>query len=213
MVTQGGEVFGGTVSFVAGKIEMGIVRRQVSNQLVAVDLGDDGSGGDGSTAGVAVDDAGLREARIGGGEVDDHGVHKEMVRQLGKPGNCIEHCQPRSVVDIDPVDGLHINRRDGDADSVLMDAGSKSFTGRLRDQFRIAQAADAVVGRKNDGCSDDGAEEASATDFIDPGDQFCSLRPSQLLKFTGAFQGLEQAQLGCRQREFLFGAIRKEPEG
>ena len=52
-------MFGRGVALVGGEAVLGVEEVEVAHEGVAMDFGDDGSGGDGEAEGVAVEEAGL----------------------------------------------------------------------------------------------------------------------------------------------------------
>ena len=52
-------MLGGGVALVGGEAVLGMEEVEVAHEGVAMDFGDDGSGGDGEAEGVAVEEAGL----------------------------------------------------------------------------------------------------------------------------------------------------------
>jgi len=56
---EGSAVFGSGVALVRGEAVAGVGGVELAHEAVAMDLGDDGRGGDGEGEGVAVEEAGL----------------------------------------------------------------------------------------------------------------------------------------------------------
>lgn len=73
---DGGLVFFGAVAFVGGEVVLGVLGMEVLHELVSVDFGDDGGGGDCDALVVAVDDGGLFGFFYG---VDVEGVDKDVL--------------------------------------------------------------------------------------------------------------------------------------
>ena len=91
-------------------------------EAVAVDLGDDGGGGDGERERVAVDEAGL-----GAGVVEPHGVDEEMVGGDGEGADGGEHGEARGLVDVDAVDGGGVDLGDGSGECGGADEAVEGF--------------------------------------------------------------------------------------
>ncbi len=92
---EGGVMFGRGIAFVRGEAVLGEDGVPGAHAGVAVDLGDDGGGGDGVAAGVAFDEGALGDGEIDGdsvdedeigrgGEAEDGGAHGRR----GTPDKC-----------------------------------------------------------------------------------------------------------------------------
>ena len=76
---EGAAMLGRGVALVRGEAVAGVDGVELAHQAVAVDLGDDGGGGDGERERVAVEEACLRA-----GMVEAHGVDEEVVGREGE---------------------------------------------------------------------------------------------------------------------------------
>ena len=113
---EGAEVLRGGVSLVRGEAVAGMRGVERREEAVAVDLGDDGGGGDGERERVAVDEAGLR---AGVGKVERsrlHGVDEQVVWRDGEGADGGQHGEARGLVDVDAVDGGGVDLGDGEGE-------------------------------------------------------------------------------------------------
>jgi hypothetical protein len=111
---QGGFVLRRASSPCAGPGRSRETRVQLHQQPVAVHLGQHAGGGNGEAGGVALDDGLLRAVPVDGvAAVDEQEVGAE--RQLLDGA---AHGQQRGLADVDAVDGLRIDRRNGPGNGV-----------------------------------------------------------------------------------------------
>src|ERR1035441_6500938 len=123
------------VALVRGQAVAGVLRVQFAHQAVAVDLGDDGGGSDGERERVAV-----KEARLGAGVVEPHGVDEQMIRHDRERLDRGEHGDARGLVDVDAVDGLGVDLGDRDSDGDLADAAVELLAVLAGELLGILQA-------------------------------------------------------------------------
>src|SRR5271157_1282749 len=93
---DGAAVLSGAVALVRGQAvgrEDGVPG---AHARVAIDLGDDGCGGDGVAAGVAFDEGALRQR-----EIDGDGIHQQKIGRGGELADGLPHGQAGSLVDVD----------------------------------------------------------------------------------------------------------------
>ena len=119
---EGAEMLRGGVSLVRGEAVAGMRGVERREEAVAVNLGDDGGGGDGERERVAVDEAGL-----GAGVVELHGVDEEVVGGDGEGADGGEHGEARGLVDVDAVDGGGVDFGDGDGERGGADEAVERF--------------------------------------------------------------------------------------
>lgn len=101
---------GGHVAFVFGESIAGKLAIKIDHEAVARDFGDDAGGGDGITAGVAID-----EGSLGMFECADVGaVDQSVFGAGGELGERFVHGFERGAQDVDAVDSFDGN--DGDAE-------------------------------------------------------------------------------------------------
>ena len=117
----------GGVALVRGEAIAGLRGVEPREEAVAVDLGDDGCGGDGERERVAVDEAGLRA-----GMVEPHGVDEGVVGGDGERTDGGEHGEARGLVDVDAVDGGGVDLCDGDGESGGADEAVERFALAVR---------------------------------------------------------------------------------
>lgn len=106
--------------------------------------------------------------------IDLHGVDKKISRLRCQLLNGVQHRQARGMVNIDLVDAGGIHRGDGPRDGMFADADGEFFATFRGQEFRIAQTANAVGGIEDHSGRHDRAEERSAADLIDSGNQLCA---------------------------------------
>jgi len=138
---------------------------------VAMSLGKDGSSGDGNASGVALDEGFLLDKNV-----ELHGIDQEVVWNDGELLEGSGHGLAAGLIDIPSVDAGGVDFGDCVSKSMFANAEGEfaaAFGGKL---FRIVKADHAALGVENDGCSDNGAEEGSATGFVEAGDA----RPAKL---------------------------------
>ncbi len=185
---ESGEMHRRAVALVRGETVFGKLFVQFAHALVAVDLGDDGSGGDGDGQRVAVDDGGLRA-----GVVEAERVDEQVIWRGREPEDGLRHGDLRCLVDVDAVDGDGIDFFDGNGDGLLLDDFGESLAVFAQELLGVAQAADAGVLRQNDGGGYDTAEERASAYFVDSSDDGEALSACGLLVFVAADEGAQHA--------------------
>ena len=159
-----------------------------------MDFGDDRGGGDGERERVAVVEAGLGAGVGELGEVEEHGVDEEVVGGDGEALDGVEHGEARGLVDVDAVDGFGIDFCDGDGEGHFADLAVEVLALLAGELLGVLEAVAGEVCRfdgEDDGRGYDGAEEASATDFVDASDEGVALVAERLLGCVGADELLE----------------------
>ncbi len=170
------------------------------DHAVPFDLRNDGGGGDGGRERVAVNDRLLGKLAI-----ESDGIDQKIARRRRKLLHGMKHRKARSLVDIDLIDAGGIHCGNGPGDGMLANQKREFFAALGREQFGIAQAANAVcrivVLIEDHGGSYYRAEQRSAADFIDSGNAFRARSPSPLFKLKSAAQFFQQAQLERRRQK------------
>jgi hypothetical protein len=129
--------------------------------------------------------------------VDAHGVDEEMIWRGGEAGDGVEHGKAGGLVDVDVVDGGGVDFCDGDGESEGLNFREEALSLGCGELLGVAEALECGFSREDDGSGDDGTEEGSATDFIDPGDESGSLGAGRTFVAVRADEGAEHALLAC----------------
>ena len=130
-----------------------VERVPLAHHLVPVNLGDDGSGGDGMTALIS-----LNDRLLGQREVQRNSVHQH---EIGRGNELLDgglHGQTGRLIDIDPVDGRGIHGGYRPGHGPLANPRSQHLTAFRIDLFAVVETADGNIGRENDCPGDHGAE-------------------------------------------------------
>src|SRR5229473_1063652 len=117
MLAQGREVMRRAVALVGREAIYRKHRIPFANHAIALDLGQDGSGGDGGRKRITMNDGLLWQFAI-----EAHGIHQQMVGARIEPQHRLTHCDARGLVDVDLVDAGGVHGGEGPSDSVLADA-------------------------------------------------------------------------------------------
>ncbi len=110
-----------------------------------------------------------------------------------------EHGEAGGLVDVEAVDGFGVDFGDGDGEGELADLAVEELAlvlGELLGVFETEAGEGGGAGGEDDGGGDDGAEEGSATDFVDTCDEGEALVAEGLLGGVGADELLEHLLLG-----------------
>ena len=191
---EGAAVFGCGIAFVRSETVLGVEHVEFAHEGVTMDLGDDRGGGDGERERVAVEDAGL-----GAGMIDAHGVNEQVVGCDAEALDGDEHGEAGGLVDVEAIDGLGVDFGDRKGDGNLADLAIEALAllaGELLGVFETHAGEDSDLRRENHGGGDDGAEERTATDFVDAGDDAVAVVAQGLLRRVGADELLEHLLLG-----------------
>ena len=201
MLEDGSAVLRGAVAFVAGEAVLRELGVELAHEAVAIDLGDDGGGGDGDGKRVAVDDTGLRA-----GVVNAHGVDEEMVGRGREARDGGGHGEACGLVDVDAINGCGVDFCDGDGEGEGLDVGGEVFAGRGFEQLGVAKAGQTGFWRQNDRGGDNGTEEGAAAYFVDAGDEGGSFGAGGTLIAVTANESAQHALLaGGRRDRFRIG--------
>src|SRR5271165_663407 len=185
------------VALVGGQSVLWEDRVPGADHRVTLNLRDDGRRSDRGGERVAMDDR-----RLGAIEADAHGVDKQVVGTKRELTDGLFHRALRGPVDVDLVDGGDVDSSYRPGQSVLADSWRKRLALLALKQLGITQAANAVAGIENHRGSNHWAEERSAADFVNAGDQLRACSPREFFVLQRALQLLQQAQLqsGLRNR-------------
>ncbi len=196
MLAQRGQVVWRAVSLIRCQSVHREDRVPGGDHAVPFDLGEDRGGGYRSGQRVTVDDR-----LLGKFTIEFYGIDEKMARRRRQLLDRMQHCEARSLINIDLIDAGGIDSGNGPGDGVLTNEGREFFATLGRKQFRIAQAANTVCGIENDGGGHNWAEQRSAADFIDSGNMPRARGPRSHLKFQSATQFFQKSQFGGRGRE------------
>ena len=182
------QVLGGGVALVVSEAVVGVEGVVHGHDVVAVDFGDDGRGGDGDGEGVAVGDAVVRDVDFRQGEGVDEGV-------LGdgrEGGEGFGHGEAAGRGDAKGVDALRRDDAEADGEGLGAYLLGELFTLGGEQHLAVAnvgEPGEARARRQDDGGSDDGAGEGAASDFVDAGDESEALFPEGALVVEGWAEG------------------------
>src|SRR5207237_8699009 len=113
------------------------------------------------------------------------------------------HGYSRCVIDVNLINAGSIHRGNGPRYGVLAYAFRQNFTAVCEQEFRIAQATNAVSRIQYDRGCNDWSKQRPTADFIYTGHQRCAGTPRQLFVLESAMETLQQAQLHRRCRKLF----------
>jgi len=157
----------GSVAFMILQTVVGVKRGEIGHGAIAGDFGDDGGGGDGGATSVAVDNGDFLTAEPGLLVA----VNEAEVGLLRKPLDGAAHGEQAGAEDIVGVDFVHGGDADGPVDFGVAAEEVTDFLAVLLDQhLGVVEVAMFQAVGKNGRRRVDRARPATATDFIDAGD-------------------------------------------
>src|SRR5271168_1195471 len=165
MLAEGGEMLSGGVALVLRQAVLRIDGVPFFHASVAMGLGEDGGGGDGNAASVAMNERFLLDE-----DVELHGVKKQIVGYDGKLAQRGRHGLAAGLVDVPGVDALGVDFGDGPGDGVLANAWGEFGAAVGREFFGVVQADDAALGIEDYRGGDNWSEEGAAAGFVEAGD-------------------------------------------
>ncbi len=187
-------MFGGSVALVLGESVLRVPAVELTHQAIAVDLGDDRSGGDRQAERIAVEQLGLRA-----GMIDQHCVQDDVVGGRGQRLHRTEHGQACGVIDVNSVDGFGVDLGHADREGRAANAPIEAFallTGQLLGVFEAHAHENCILGRQDDRRGHDRAEECTAANLVHAGDDSVTTVAESLLGGVSALQLLEHLLLG-----------------
>jgi hypothetical protein len=137
----------------------------------------------------------MNDRLLGKLAIEPDGIDQKMACRRRQLLHRMQHGEARSLVDIDLIDAGGIHGGDGPGDAMLANQEREFFAAFGGEQFRIAQAANAVRGVENDGGSHDGPNSDPRPTSSTPA-TCCARGPGPLFKIQSAAQFFQQAQLG-----------------
>ena len=163
VLVECGDMFRGGVAFVVCPIVCGKFIRQAAHELIAMRLGEDGSGSDGKVGCVAFDDAAEGDLPSVSEVV---AVHQHKLGSHRKLSDCKVHGMYGRVKDVHPVDVRFRYLCDGVCQSVTLDDFTKRNPFLLRKLLGVVDVIVGIAVWKNDGGSADRAGETTTSYFI-----------------------------------------------
>jgi hypothetical protein len=161
------------VAFVGGEAIAREIAVIAFHEAVAVDLGEDGGGGDGEGEVVAANDGSLLVAGVAG---ERKGVEEKGVGRAGERLKGAEHGAAARADDAVLVYLCRVGLSDGEGEGDLADEGGEGDALRRRELLGVPQARrakevaeGAVTHREDDGPRDDRTREAAAPYLVKPG--------------------------------------------
>ena len=164
---------GGAVALVLGELIVGEDGVECKHEAVALDFGDDASGGDGKAEAVAADD-GL----LGPGEIlDGESVDEDHVRGRGaEGGDGAAHGEVGGAEDIELVDFAGAGLAGGEAHVGVVGEGFvEVFALGAAEFFGVVEEGEVEVFGQEDGGGEHGTGEGAAAGFVDAGDEAAAL--------------------------------------
>ena len=185
-----------------------VARREALHEQIADGLGEDGRGGDGLAAGIAVHQRVVRVADLGERQAVDQdamrGVARGERRLLHQPGDRAAHGQRGRDPDVEAVDLAGRRGPDGEGERPFADPPGQLEPDPRRQDLAVAQPADrAAADRKDDGRGHHWTSQWAAARFIDADEQklFGPCRPLPLQR--GAYWPSAQPSRFSRIRAAL----------
>ena len=178
---DGGAVLAGGISGVARPAILRMLPVEVGHVVVAVGFGQNGGGGDGEVAGVALDEGGVRqglgeEGEVGAVEGGTGAVGVEAVAvdddKLGAHFEAVEgavHGQNGGVEDVDFVDFPRRHHPHRPGQRIALHLPSQGVTAGGGELFGVVERRVAVVGRQDDGGGIDRTGQTTAAGFVATG--------------------------------------------
>ena len=156
------------VAFVLAEAIFGKTRAEVAHNRVAGDLGDHTGGRDAEAEAVAIDDGGLRKRK----RENRKPVDQNMVGLQPQGVDREPHRLVRGAQDVDRINRRGVLNGHGPANmGCASDALEKRRPKFRRKSLRIRQSVESPELEENDGGSDYGTGERSATGLVDASDK------------------------------------------
>ena len=114
------------------------------------------------------------------GQIELERIEEEVIGKRLELRDGGDHSLPAGLIDVPGVDAAGINFGDCPGQSVLADALGENEAALRINFLGIVQTNDAASGTEDDSCGDDGAEQRSATRFVESGDT----KPAVLPRFA-----------------------------
>jgi hypothetical protein len=130
----------------------------------------------------------MNDGLLGKIAIESDGIDQKIARGRRQLLNRMQHGEARSLVDIDLIDAGGIDGGNGPGDGMPANLKREFFAALGREQFGIAQAANAVGRVEDHGGGYDWAEQRSAANFIDSGNVFGARGPRPLFKIERTAQ-------------------------
>jgi hypothetical protein len=157
-------VLGCSIAFVATEPILWVFGVEIVEETIAFDLGEDGSSGNGTGEGVALNDGFLRD-----GEVDADSVNEQEVRWWIECEDSSFHGEATGLEDVDMEDLFNAGKGDGPGDCFPLETLCQLFALFRSNDFGIAKALDFARVWKDYSGSGYRPKQTSPADFIDAG--------------------------------------------
>lgn len=178
------QVLGCLIAFVAAEPVLGVNIVPFAHGAVAEYFSDDGRGGNGMTAFIA-----LNDGELGDGDIEGEGVDQDIVCRRLELLDRELHSEAGSMVDVDAVDGFGVDGSDGPGDGTLLDTAGKDFAVGRFELFGIVKTTDGFARAQDHGTGYNRTEERAAANLIGTGNEHKSARANIELKRTIADPG------------------------
>ena len=167
-MAEGFEVLADTIAFVPGKAILRILGIERDHEPVAGNFGHDAGRGDAQAEGVTTDQGAVRHGEAAHGESVDQGV----VGLGGEGTHRARHGEVGGAENVVAIDFFDRGQTGGPGHAGVGGEDCKNFfTAGGGDFFRVGQAVESKVRRKDDGGGHDRPGQRSAPGFIDSSNQ------------------------------------------
>src|SRR3984893_4172378 len=184
------------VAFVRSQPVHGKNRVPINDHAVPFDLRQDRCGGNRSGEGIAVNNRLLGKVTI-----QAQRVHQQVIGARVETRHRFAHSETGRLVDVDLINAGSVDSRNAPGDRMLADTFCQNLAALREQQLGITQPPDAVFRIENYGGGDDGSEQCSTSDLINPGNEARAQLRCFLLKPERTTQSFEKTQLGGRGRQ------------
>jgi len=154
---------------------------------VAVNFGQNGSGGYRPATRIAINQRQLFNRKI-----DGDGINQEIVRERGQRFHRSAHGEAGGLQNIDLIDLKNVRAAKGPANTALSDDLSQLVTLSGIQNLAVIESANRPIRVQNNRRREDGTKEATATDFIDPRNTL------EAALASGAFVGVDATTFNLR---------------
>jgi len=177
------EVKAGGIAFVLGKTVRWVFGIEAEHDAITGDLGKDAGGGDALALAVAFDDGGVRNGKWADGQAVDEGV----LGQRRKGADSTPHGLVGGAEDVDAVDLVVLDDRDGPADIRARGEREVDLLALAGGQLLgVVDTGMAEAVRQDDGGGDHRASQRSAAGFVDAGNALETGLAQSILMFERA---------------------------
>lgn len=175
MPAERSEMLGSAVTFMLGETVLRVQPVILFHTVISFYFRENGSGGDGSRAQVAVDESFLLDR-----EIEFDGVEQKVIRERVQLRDGGDHCLAAGLVDVPGINSAGVDFGDGPGQGVPANAFGENETPLGIYFFGIVEADDAAGGTEDNGSGNDRAEERTTASFVETSDA----QPTVLSRFA-----------------------------